>query len=87
MIHGCWTNAELNGSHVFVLQDARSARKAPRRFPGTRLERRVRRVLLVPQVLPEQLGRLVPRVRLGLLVPLGRQVPPAPRGLPVRRVQ
>jgi hypothetical protein len=22
VIHGCWTNAELNGSHVFVLQDA-----------------------------------------------------------------
>jgi hypothetical protein len=22
VIHGCWTNAELNGSHVFVVQDA-----------------------------------------------------------------
>jgi len=22
VIHGCWSNAELNGSHVFVLQDA-----------------------------------------------------------------
>ena len=22
VIHGCWTNAELNGSHAFVLQDA-----------------------------------------------------------------
>jgi hypothetical protein len=22
VIHGCWTNAELNGSHVFVLQNA-----------------------------------------------------------------
>ena len=22
VIHGCWTNAELNGSHVFVLQDS-----------------------------------------------------------------
>ena len=22
VIHGCWTNAELGGSHVFVLQDA-----------------------------------------------------------------
>jgi Collagen triple helix repeat (20 copies) len=22
VIHGCWTNGELNGSHVFVLQDA-----------------------------------------------------------------
>ncbi len=24
-IHGCWTNAELGGSHVFVLQDAGTA--------------------------------------------------------------
>ena len=25
VIHGCWTNAELNGSHAFVLQDAGSS--------------------------------------------------------------
>src|SRR5580693_1560015 len=22
VIHGCWTNAEINGTHAFVLQDA-----------------------------------------------------------------
>jgi hypothetical protein len=22
VVHGCWTNAEINGSHIFVLQDA-----------------------------------------------------------------
>lgn len=25
VIHGCWTNAAVNGTHVFVLQDAGSA--------------------------------------------------------------
>jgi hypothetical protein len=24
-IHGCWTNAALNGTHAFVLQDASSS--------------------------------------------------------------
>ena len=24
VIHGCWTNAAINGTHAFVLQDARS---------------------------------------------------------------
>ena len=25
VIHGCWTNAAINGTHVFVLQDAGTA--------------------------------------------------------------
>jgi hypothetical protein len=79
VIHGCWTNAEIGGSHVLVLQD--SGTSCPRERPrsaGTskvrlalpeRPGRQARRVIPARQVLP---GRLAPPGQLVLLVPLGR---------------
>jgi hypothetical protein len=40
VIHGCWTNGEINGSHAFVLQDAGiSCPKEPPQSPGTPKDR------------------------------------------------
>ena len=59
VVHGCYTNQALNGSHVFVLQDAgQAAPRARRRLAGTGRGQQDRPVRLERQVRLDRLGLL-----------------------------